>query len=228
MPLSNLIHILYPVQCSVCSISLPDQTFPLCPTCLSQIEAPPPEIVTNYFQLQEIQSIPIQAVYAHWYFDNRGSVQKLHQQLKYGNSPYHGAVLGSMIGFGLRRSGLLKSNPDFIIPIPLHKKRFLERGYNQSEALAEGISQVLDIPVEKEGLKRSRSTRSQTGLNRRERKTNLHEAFEVLDVNSINGTHILVIDDVLTTGATLLSASQALYNAGARTISLSTLAFTRS
>jgi ComF family protein len=166
-------------------------------------------------------------VYAHWMFDKTGVVQLLHRNLKYGNRPLSGQALGRQIGKSLRASFSDDRLPDRIVPIPLHRRRFYERGYNQSFALAQGIRSATGIPLAANALFRRVHTQTQTGLGQFDRWKNVASAFEVQAPEVLSGRHVVVVDDVLTTGATLLAASNKLLEAGAHAVSFATLAFAR-
>ena len=147
--------------------------------------------------------------------------------LKYGNRPSYGIDLGMLCGRGMQSLFQRREVPDCIVPIPLHRTRFLERGYNQSNTLARGIGKIITVPVLDNLLIRSRATRTQTGLNTRERQDNVAAAFSIGLPNEAVGKHVLLVDDVLTTGATLCAAAEVLHEAGVQKISFATLAFAR-
>ena len=130
------------------------------------------------------------------------------------------------MGHGLKRH-YPPTEPPLLIPIPLYKRRYLERGYNQSTLLARGIAQVIDGSLREDVLIRKRPTRSQTGLSHEERQQNVASAFSINNPEYITEKPILLIDDVMTTGATILSAAKVLHEAGAGSIHVATLAFTR-
>jgi predicted amidophosphoribosyltransferase len=115
--------------------------------------------------------------------------------------------------------------PNGVVPIPLHRTRRLERGYNQSRMLGKGVAAALDCPLRADLLARPVPTRPQTNLSREERWQNVHEAFAA-DPACADG-HWLLVDDVLTTGATAVAAGRTLLNAGADAVSLATLALAR-
>ena len=115
---------------------------------------------------------------------------------------------------------------DMLIPVPLHPERKEKRGYNQAEELARHLQKSLSIPMVTDGLFRVRSTRQQVGLNKRQRNRNVMRAFEAVS-QRVDGKHILLIDDVCTTGSTLLASAEALSRAGASIISAYCLAQTR-
>ena len=166
-------------------------------------------------------------VFALWYFDKAGTVQRIHQGLKYENRPFYGFALGKLIGRIFLSPLDPRPRPDLIIPVPLHQKRLLERGYNQSEALAQGMTHTAAIPCNTRILYRPAYTQTQTGLDKASRLQNVARAFAVKRRRHIKNKHILLVDDVLTTGATLFAASQPLKQAGASAISIATFAMAR-
>ena len=107
---------------------------------------------------------------------------------------------------------------DLIIPIPLHQLKKAERGYNQSFYIAKGIGKILDIPFSDRVVKRIKYTESQTTMTLNEREENISGAFKVINRNSVNGKTILIIDDVITTGATISECGKVLLEAGAKNI----------
>lgn len=116
-----------------------------------------------------------------------------------------------------------EQTPDLIVPIPLHPKRHRRRGYNQSELLARPLGTMKSIPVSIEALRRTRHTIPQVGLGPDERHDNVRGAFDA-DATIVGGRHILLVDDVLTTGATMSAAAEALLAAGAVGVSAYCLA----
>lgn len=220
-------QLLFPFRCIQCGIKILHQALPVCPVCIHNIETVNSTDVLDHIAQLSLATPPFYSAYAHWYFDHKGVVQHLHHSLKYANRPEYGVELGIMIGQGINKTAFLSQKPDWVVPIPLHKSRFLERGYNQSLMLAQGIAQAVNSPLDETILSRDLATRSQTGLNKQERRKNVHAAFSVIASPRLLNTHVLLIDDVLTTGATLFSAAQTLLQAGVSTINVATLAFTR-
>lgn len=105
-----------------------------------------------------------------------------------------------------------------IVPVPIHHLKKAERGYNQSDFIAKGLSKSLGIPYSTKLIKRTRYTESQTGLLINERAENVAEAFKVRNSKKIAGKNFLLVDDVITTGATTLECGRALVNAGANSV----------
>lgn len=158
-----------------------------------------------------------------WVFDKGGTLQAVQHAFKYGNRPRYGVALGRLIGSAYDENGA--PCPDGVVPVPLHRTRELERGYNQSRMLAIGVADALDCPLRADLLDRPRPTRSQTNLSREERWRNVRDAFAA-DA-ACDGGHWLLVDDVLTTGSTAVAAGLTLTDAGADAVSLATLALAR-
>src|SRR5690606_3545907 len=152
-------------------------------------------------------------------------VQRIIYQLKYRHRPEIGALLGEKYG------AVLLETPPFseiqvIIPVPLHPKKLRKRGYNQSAFFAQGLSRSMQKPTA-DCLTRRRATQSQTTKTRYERYENMEAAFGLNDAAAIAGKHVLLVDDVVTTGATLEACSEVLLAGGARDVSCVTLAKAR-
>ncbi|MDZ4707240.1 MAG: ComF family protein [Saprospiraceae bacterium] len=151
-------------------------------------------------------------------------LQQVIHKLKYQDRPDIGLHIGRKAGHQIKAHWKL---PDCIIPVPLHPKKLWKRGYNQAERLAIGISEIIEVPVYARGLIKSVATSSQTSLHRQERITNVEGSFLQNPSYDLRGKHILLVDDVLTTGATLEACTQViLRNSGSR-VSLCTLAMGR-
>ena len=135
--------------------------------------------------------------------------------------------MGRMMGKELLPSGFF-DGIDGIIPIPLAKKRQRQRGYNQSVEIARGVSEVTGLPILNQVVRRTNFKSSQTQLGRWERNENVETVFELIDGNAIRGKHLLIIDDVITTGATMIACAQQLVKAGDVKVSVLSLGFAKS
>lgn len=195
---------------------------PLCSCCLQKLDKPNLEALPSHFQKYPLPAPP--RVFSLWNFDKGGIIQSVQHALKYRNLPKLGEKLGEWLGRGYFEQ-YRQNSPDFIMPIPLSPLRFIERGYNQAESLAIGISKAASIPVLSEVLLRPKHTETQTKLSQKARWENMKSAFEVYNSEQIKGKSILLVDDILTTGATLAAASQCLLDAGAKRVDVATLAF---
>jgi ComF family protein len=157
------------------------------------------------------------AVYS--YGEYEGNLRKLIHVFKYGGVTPLAPELGRLLNGALPR----EEQFDVIVPMPLHWRKRLQRGFNQSELLANFLSKRTGIPV-LGALKRRKRTDPQAGLTRAQRRTNVAGAFEVRGRDKVEGRHVLLIDDVLTTGATASACSAVLKRAGARRVTVLTLA----
>lgn len=136
------------------------------------------------------------------FFHKGGNVQELLHQLKYQGKKDIGRYLGRLYAYELSDTQFL-SGVDMIIPVPLHPKKLRKRGYNQSLCFAEGLSEISGIPVAGQVLFRKADSATQTKKSRYERWENVEGIFDLRDTEKITGKHILLVDDVITTGATL-------------------------
>jgi ComF family protein len=143
------------------------------------------------------------------WFINDGLLQHLVHGLKYKGKKETGMFLGGRLGIRLRESGW-GALPDVVVPVPLHPKKLASRGYNQSELIARGIGDALRIPVATDALIRTKDTESQTKKSREERVNNMADAFVIKEAGTLAGRHVLLCDDVLTTGATIEACALAL------------------
>lgn len=225
--IEGIVGLTYPPRCLGCSERLFDARAILCFPCFHGIDrASAADIEARLARLPEADSV-LDNVVCLWIFDKGGAIQVVHQALKYGNRPSYGVTLGEPIGAIYMSECQAAEEVEMIIPIPLHRSRLHERGYNQAEMLALGVSGVLDADVYSEVLIRPRPTKTQTALKRSSRWKNLEGAFCVADPESVVGRHVLLVDDVLTTGSTAGAAAKVLLEAGARRVDLATLAMAR-
>ncbi len=147
--------------------------------------------------------------------------------LKYFDHPDYGYLMGRMMGREMGRSGFFEGM-DLIIPVPLARKRQWQRGYNQSEEIAEGLSRETGLPVARHVLRRQKVTESQTRKDRWERNVNMEDAFRMVRAGRIAHRHVLLVDDVVTTGATICACAKALEAAGDVRISVLSIGFVKS
>jgi ComF family protein len=155
----------------------------------------------------------IRKAVALWEFEESAPVRDVLHRLKYGNAPWIGLRLGRLVATA--RLPPLDAPWDLVVPVPLHRRRLLERGYNQSEWIGRGFSSELSLGLASSTLIRLRHTRTQTSLERERRRQNVEGAFAVNTSMSVVDQRILLIDDTLTTGSTLGSAARALIDEGA-------------
>jgi ComF family protein len=169
--------------------------------------------------------IPVKYVMSFFKFTKGGAVQQVLHTLKYRNKPELGQLLGRIYGEELKLAGYATAF-DLIIPIPLHSYKKKRRGYNQSEEFGKGLSEALDIQCSEEFLTRVTVTSTQTKKTRLKRWENVKEVFAIHRGDVLKGKRILLIDDVVTTGATLEAAGRQLVDAGCKELSIGCIAAT--
>ena len=181
--------------CGRCSQNLPETHF---------FEAPNNPIEKIFYG-----RLPISAGAAAWYFHKNSALQALLFQLKYKSNKDVGLFIGKQMGALLAASERF-SSIDALVPVPLHPQALSKRGFNQAALICEGIGQVWHKPVLTGAIARTKHTSTQTKQPRSERWDNMENAFTIKDPTSINGKHLLIIDDVITTGATIEACGKTL------------------
>ena len=171
--------------------------------------------------------IPIERATALFYYEAHSETANILYELKYKNRPDIGEVMGRLVAKELQPSGFF-DGIDGIVPIPLAKKRQRQRGYNQSQEIACGISEITKLPIYNNVVRRNVFEGSQTNKGRWERKENVEKVFEMTDETAIRGKHLLIIDDVVTTGATVIACAKELCKAGNVKVSVLALGFAKS
>lgn len=197
--------------CNYCKVKLPYTNFHL------QTENPVEKIFWG--------RIPIEKAGAFLYFHKGNRVQQLMHRFKYKGKKEIGELIGSLYGNELLKSNFF-SDADVIIPVPLHPEKQKKRGYNQSECFANGLSVALNIPSQTNILTRAFASSTQTKKNRFERWKNVETIFKIQNVESILNKHIVLVDDVITTGATVEACANTLMKASPKKISFLALACT--
>lgn len=221
--LEDFISLIYPHSCISCGDLLPKGRSDICPTCVYNLPKTKNHIIPVPQFIQKFEGIvKIDKVYVYSYFQKHGIVQKILHELKYNDNEGIGITFGRYFGNDLMTEASLPSF-DFIIPVPLHPKKLKLRGYNQSEMLAKGMAQALKVPLNIELLYRKKHFKTQTKRNKIERINIMSETFAVLDISML-GRHLLLVDDVLTTGATLIACVEQLLKLKPASISIAVLA----
>ncbi len=160
---------------------------------------------------------------AYYLFYEGGAVGEILHKIKYTGRKDIAVVLGKVYGEKLVDSKYFQ-NIDYLVPVPLHRNRFRKRGFNQSEELCKGLSEGMEVEVETNNLIRIKDTPTQTKLSKSERQKNLKGAFVVSNPERLEGKHVLLVDDVLTTGATIEMCTNVLRKINGIKISIVTLA----
>lgn len=204
--LEAFINFVYPPYCILCEGHLKTCEYLVCSECWMNL----PLLENNLGTLP-----PLSGVWSVWSYDER--LQKIIHEMKFYRKPSLTRKIGeAMAGLVIQNNRL--QSAQYLIPVPLHKIRMRERGYNQSVLLAKIVSQKTLIPVENDCLKRIRNTTPQSKLNAEQRRTNVVGAFRVSQKGKISGKTVILIDDVFTTGATLQECALRLLNSGARQV----------
>ena len=223
----DFVDLLFPRCCEACAGILVGNENLICTQCritlprVNSDSGAKAEIAAKFVGYQEVKGVA-----SFLAFTKKGKVQNLLHALKYKGKPEVGTLLGEMMAQEYIEKGDFP-DADLIISVPLHKKRWRERGYNQSDAFAEGLSKITGIAWSGNALARIRYTKSQTGKTKTERQENVKDIFEAPEPGQIRRKRIILVDDVLTTGATLESCLKVLLDAGSDTVYIMTIAAAR-
>lgn len=222
---NDVIGLLFPNLCNACGLSLYHGENVICTHCLYDLPYTDFHIHQQNLVAKQLWSrLPFEAAMAMLYFKKGTKVQNLIHNLKYNGKTEVGQKLGSLLGKKLTLSEYYK-DIDYIIPVPLHKRKERIRGYNQSAYIADGISEVINVPVNKMMLLRNKITETQTRKSRFTRYENMLSVFEVVDTVALKNKHILLVDDVITTGSTIEACGNSLLNIGIKKLSIAGVAF---
>lgn len=221
---ADFVSLFYPNYCLGCSSALYKGEEIICTRCIRELPktgyALDPQ---NPVMLRLAGRLPLKFGLAFLKFRKTGLVQHLLHQLKYNNHPEVGVRLGKLFGKELTESGMA-NEIDLIVPVPLHASRKRRRGYNQSAKFAEGLSYALGIPWNESVSSRVVRTKTQTRKSKVERWENVKDVFAIEHPEEIYGLRILLVDDVMTTGATLEACGKQLLQAGCTELSVACLA----
>ena len=222
--LYSILNLFYPRVCAACGETLLKDEETVCLKCRYTLPFTGYENHADNPLAQVFYGrVRFHAVTACFFFAKSGKVQHLIHELKYKNNPEAGIFLGQELGKTIKDAPLFQGI-DYLIPVPLHPRREKQRGYNQSLLIAQGINEVTGIPIGDKYLIRAVYTTTQTKKSADERHKNVKDIFEVRFPEELEGKHVLLIDDVLTTGATLESCAHQLENIPGIVISAATAA----
>ena len=226
--INSLTHLFFPQVCAGCGNDYINSQQLLCLQCMEQLP------LTNY---QLYPNNPVEKIFygrcdivyasSHYYFTKNSILQHLLHQFKYKGKQHIGLYFGQIMGRALKQSDRFH-DIDAVVPLPLFATKEKKRGYNQAKVLCDGISSVMNIPVLKNAVNRVMATDTQTRKNRIERWENISGKFEVESKELLVDKHVLLVDDVVTTGATLDACANELLKVEGLLVSIATLAFTMS
>ena len=224
--LDDFVDLLFPTLCLGCTNSLSANEKILCTKC--RISLPETNQHKEPYDLNLLNKfagkVPVRFLASYLFFSKGGIVQKLIHAIKYKGQKEVAKEIASWYGYQLQLQTTLIQEIDVIVGVPLHKSRFQQRGYNQADCIAEGLSEALNIPMRTDVLLRNYFKESQTRKNRLERWQNVKTVFSVQNEREIENKHVAIVDDVLTTGATLEACAIELLRAGCKSVSVLTLA----
>ncbi|NOR27469.1 MAG: ComF family protein [Lutibacter sp.] len=225
--LKDIFNIFFPEVCLCCHEHLTSNELTVCLICrhdlpLTNFSTEKDNLVEKSFYGR----IPIENATALFYFLKKGKVQQLIHELKYNKQQQVGTFTGNWLGTEIAESNRFK-NIDYIIPVPLHKKKLKTRGYNQVTTFGESLAQKLTTEYNTDFLIKVSSTKTQTKKIRLDRWKNVQELFIVQNKSALENKHILIIDDIITTGATLEACCNAFSNIKGLKISIACMAYTK-
>ena len=199
----DFLNLFFPRTCRCCGTALLSSENQICIKCILHLPLTNfVDLVDNLVEKMFWGRCKIEAATALFYFRKKGNIQKILHEIKYKSNIKLAHRMGNLLGIELKKSNRF-ADVDIIIPVPLHPKKKRKRGYNQSEEIAKGMAVHFKREINTSCLIRQTYNKTQTKKGRVERWTNVSDIFSVVDPEAIKGKHILLVDDVLTTGATL-------------------------
>ncbi|MEZ4721498.1 MAG: ComF family protein [Flavobacteriales bacterium] len=221
--LNDFSHLAFPFNCFGCNVALDEGEEPICNHCKEHMP------LTRYWEHDDNAveklfwgKIQIERAAAYSFFTKGGIVQSLMHQLKYNGKIDVGLLMGRYFGEVLKDS--MYDKIDLVVPVPLHASKLKKRGYNQCDFIARGIAESMGKPYNVNCVARIRANETQTKKGIYERWINVKELFKVVEPQFVRGKHVLLIDDVVTTGSTLEACAGALLQVPDTRVSIATIA----
>ena len=226
---TKILDFIAPRQCVVCGRRLAASERSLCTSCMlylprTTFQFTPDDnpMVQHFWHIT-----PIRRAAALIYYEPHSEMAQIVYDLKYHDRPDIGEDMGRLMANDMQIARFF-DGIDVLLPVPLSRKRMRQRGYNQSQCLAQGISDITGIPLVTHAVSRKHFLQSQTRLNRQERQENVADMFQLDDDTPLKNKHVLLIDDVCTTGATLIALSDTICHIEGIRLSVLTFGFTKS
>lgn len=222
--IEDALHLFYPHLCNGCGTDLIEKSNLLCHECISDLPKTHFECLRhNPVEKLFFGRILIESAYSEFYFSKGHTLQHLIHELKYKGNKEIGFYLGELMAYSMIHSGRF-SSIDLIVPLPMFRDKEIKRGYNQATILAQGMATVLQVAVSNSLISRSRITETQTRKDRTQRWLNVEGSFTIHQQNDLVDKHILLVDDVITTGATLEACGNIVLQVPGTKLSIATLA----
>ena len=225
----RLLDLISPRLCVVCSHRLTVTEEVICARC--NFHLPRTGFQHNAYENDMAKlfwgQIPIERATAFFYYEAHAETANILYELKYKDHPEIGEIFGRMFAAEIKSAGFF-DGIDGIVPVPLAKKRQRQRGYNQSEEIAQGVSEITGLPIYNKVVKRIIFKGSQTNKGRWDRQENVEHVFDLIDAEAVSNKHLLLIDDVVTTGATCIACAKVLCQSANVRISILSLGFAKS
>lgn len=222
----SVLDFVFPRSCCVCGRALYGSEEVLCAECLWRLpRLRYSSVVGNALWTYLNEKEEVERAMSLFVYKPGGVMGRVVHDFKYRHHPDTARYMGRMLGRELLPTGFFEGI-DVMVPMPITRSRRRERGYNQSEELGRGVSEVTGVGMDVCSVQRRVFARSQTRLSAEERRENLRGAFRIVDVGRLLGRHVLLIDDVITTGATMCSCIGAMRESGVSRISVLSLART--
>ncbi|WP_246000742.1 ComF family protein [Pontibacter diazotrophicus] len=223
----DLVSLLFPKSCYACDGAMARGEKYICTKCSVKLPYTDSHVYgateLNPLQRRFWGKVPVRFAFSYLHFMPKGRVQRLLHKLKYRGAKELGEHLGQRYG-SLLSDHYYPEQFDVVVPVPLHKYKLRRRGYNQAESFSTGLAQAMQLPHNARALLRTIDTSTQTRKNRLDRWQNVEQVFQVQQPQVVQGKRVLLVDDVMTTGATLEACAVALLEAGAAEVSVVTIA----
>jgi len=223
--ISDLLWILFPELCASCDKALNTGETCLCTYCRFHLPKTNFHLDKNNPLVKNFWGkVNVHSAAAYYYFGKGEKVQHLIHQLKYQGKKEVGNFVGEAYGVDLKRSEFFSSS-EIVVPVPLHSSKLRKRGFNQSDFFAQGLSKTMNIPFSPDALKRNLATETQTRKHRYDRFENVDRVFAVNKIELLKGKHVLLVDDVVTTGSTLTACAEAILELPNTKVSIAAMAY---
>lgn len=225
---TKILDFISPRHCVVCDERLTATERSLCSVCLLHLPRTGYQFTPTDNPMAQLfwHLAPIERAAALMFYEPHSEMAQMVYDLKYRDRPDIGEDMGRLMANEMQMAHFF-DDIDLLLPVPLSRRRMRQRGYNQSEQIAIGISDIIRLPIARKALRRKHFQQSQTQLSRHERQENVTDMFLLRDESLLRNKHVLLIDDICTTGATLLACTDVLKQVEGIRISVLTLGFTK-